>query len=398
MIFTPNIFISSRMLKTRCAVLRLAELLLLLCPDICRAIRVVRTDPELQLPVRTGQAEVVNCSLEKYPDFTICARFRSHQFSWHKDTWAYHSVIVIPPKDWLIGAYVTHPCDDFYAGCTQRYKDIHGSQWRHSGVVGYIGDGVFNENFPVWQPGVWVSACVTVTIPDNHITIYLNGEIVFQTWQYELHLKPDANIVLMNDGASWGGLPFHGEMTDVNVWSRVLSEEEIIKWKKCEAIEAGDVVNWETVKLNLTAGVEIIEEEREKTCWKEETAKTYKAFKSKATFDEMIKLCKNIGGHIAVAEDETALSLIETTFKDNCISDEFFYTGFTDREKDREWVNVNNGQLLAWDNWAPKNPVNLSLHDCITSRLGNLQENSNVSSLQNFLLTISLLFSNKGKR
>ena len=44
---------------------------------------------------------------------------------------------------------------------------------------------------------------------------------LLKTKDYQLDFQPGRNIVLMNDGASvWGGLPHHGEMADVNVWSR----------------------------------------------------------------------------------------------------------------------------------------------------------------------------------
>ena len=348
------------------------NLLLILFPGLCAGIRVVRTDPALELPVRTGQAEILNSALMKYPEFTICARFKTHQFSWHRDTWAYHSLIVIPPEDWLLGAFVTFPCDDFYAGCTQRYKDIHGNKWKHSGVLGYVGDGVFNGNFPAWQPAVWSSACVRVIPQQGHLTVLLNGQTVFETREYKMEFQPGRNIVLMNDGGGWGGLPHHGEMTDVNVWSRTLTLAEIRQWESCEAGTSlvGDVVSWDTAALNLTLGVSIREADKTEICSAKKGGKTYKAFKSKNTFTEMAKLCRNLGGQIAVAEDAGALALMENTFQDVCEDQQFFYAGFTDRKEDRKWINVNDEEPLAWDNWAEKNPVNLSLHDCITARIG----------------------------
>ena len=84
----------------------------------------------------------------------------------------------------------------------------------------------------------------------------------------------------------------------------------------------------------------------------------------------MTKLCRNLGGRTAVAEDAGALELMEKTFQDVCSDQQFFYAGFTDKKEDRAWLNVNNEEPLAWDNWAENNPVNLSLHDCITARIG----------------------------
>ena len=278
----------------------------------------------------------------------------------------------ISPKDWLLGAYVTQPCDDLYTGCTQRYKDIHGPAWKHSGVVGYVGDGVFNENFPAWQPAVWNSACVTVVPAQGSLTVVLNGRRVLETAGYQMDFQPGRNIVLMNDGASWGGLPNHGEMADVNAWSRILTLEEVRQWEDCEG-ETGlvaDVLSWETARLNLTAGVSVRQADKTEVCSARSDGKTYKAFKTKNTFSEMTKLCRNLGGRMAVAEDAGALALMEETFQDVCRNEEFFYAGFTDRKEDRNWLNVNTEEPLAWDNWAEKNPVNLSLHDCITARIG----------------------------
>ena len=299
-------------------------------------------------------------------------RFKTHQYSWHRDTWAYHSLLVIPPKDWLLGAYVSYPCDDFYSGCTQRYKDIHGNKWRHSGVVGYVGDGVFNENFPAWQPGVWNSACVKVAPHQGRLTVVLNGQQVLETTEYQMEFQPGRNIVLMNDGAAWGGLPNHGEMTDVQVWSRTLTLEQIRQWESCEADTSlvGDVVNWDTARFNLTAGVFVTERDKTEICSTQSVKKTYKAFKSRNTFTQMTKLCRNLGGRTAVAEDAGALELMEKTFQDVCSDQQFFYAGFTDKKEDRAWLNINNEEPLAWDNWAENNPVNLSLHDCITARIG----------------------------
>ena len=149
--------------------------------------------------------------------------------------------------------------------------------------------------------------------------------------------------------------------------------EEIRQWESCESETnlVGDVVSWDTARLNLTAGVTVREADKAEICSSQSTRKTYKAFKSKNTFTEMTKLCRNLGGRMAVAEDPGALALMENTFRDVCSNDQqFFYAGFTDKKEDRKWVNVNNKEPLAWDNWAEKNPVNLSLHDCITARIG----------------------------
>ena len=37
-----------------------------------------------------------------------------------------------------------------------------------------------------------------------------------------------------------------GLLSDFNIWSRALSEEEANDWTSCKTMDKGDIVNWET--------------------------------------------------------------------------------------------------------------------------------------------------------
>ena len=56
-------------------------LVLILATVRSQCIRVLSSDPGQLLPNSTGQAEILNSSLEYYEEFTICGRFKTFNFN-----------------------------------------------------------------------------------------------------------------------------------------------------------------------------------------------------------------------------------------------------------------------------------------------------------------------------
>ena len=136
---------------------RLSLTLILLSLVLAEAIRVLQTNPDIELPPRSAQAEVLDSSLANLAEFTICMRIKTYQFtSYNEVTFSYQAVMTAGPV-WILGAYIGLPCDQRYLGCTQKQKDRYGQDWKHSKVIGYTGDWVENYDFKTWLPGVWNS-------------------------------------------------------------------------------------------------------------------------------------------------------------------------------------------------------------------------------------------------
>ena len=47
---------------------------------------------------------------------------------------------------------------------------------------------------------------------------------------------------------------------------------------------------------------------------------------------------------------------MKETFTEVCEEEHQFYTGYTDREVEGEWRDVNTGDLITWTNWAKGQP------------------------------------------
>ena len=68
---------------------------------------------------------------------------------------------------------------------------------------------------------------------------------------------------------------------------------------------------------------------------------------------------------MAVAADEGSLKMMNRTQTEFC-GEGWFYAGYIEVGREDNWLGVNTGQPLAWDNWAEEEPNNWAGNeDCI---------------------------------
>ena len=130
-----------------------------------------------------GQAEILNSSLVKYPEVTLCARFLTHHFSIHPDGYPFQTLISYEEDD-LMGSYVARPCEKKYEGCTENNRDrLETQQWIRGKIFGTSYISGYNYYYPVWWPTVWNTVCMTVRVSQQHsrVNININGHTVVQT-------------------------------------------------------------------------------------------------------------------------------------------------------------------------------------------------------------------------
>ena len=63
-------------------------------------------------------------------------------------------------------------------------------------------------------------------------------------------------------------LSFFGKMSDINLWSRILTRREIYNWMNCAGSMTGDLASWETDptgQFDIT-GARITEIDKEQVC------------------------------------------------------------------------------------------------------------------------------------
>ena len=138
------------------------------------------------------------------------------------------------------------------------------------------------------------------------------------------------NVVLMN--SHWVE-PHHGALTDVNIWDRMLPEQEQSDWMFCKTETGGNVVSWKSAQLNIT-GLNTHLINREETCPGPKNITKLIAFNNSFfNFFDSVKLCQNLGGQIAVATDGETCKLMNQIFAEVCVGGTAFFSGHTDSEE-----------------------------------------------------------------
>ena len=342
-------------------------LLLLTSSQVAVSLRVLRTDPTKFLPDLDGQAEVLNSELAEQDEVTVCARFITFQFNCPQDAYDYQGMITLE-KFWLLGTYMALPCDWSYEGCTV-YKKSYIKDWRHGTAFGYYEESNF---YPSWEPGRWNSFCFTGSSLLSEANVFINGDRMLNIKKYSSdHKKPGKNLRLMNNHESTN--PMHGAMTDVSVWSRVLTDSEVSSWSACGSVTGDKLVDWTTAALNVS-GLEVEERERDEICAELNRRDQLMVFDDSKTFDGILKFCVDVGGKFAVARDESSFSEMMSLYNQTCRSGlSFFYSGYTDREEQGKWVDVTTGEEMVWENWLDTYPTTYTSDDCTYGDLNDKQ-------------------------
>ena len=230
-----------------------------------------------------------------------------------------------------------------------------GERWKYGRMGGFYDEDLTEAG---WGPGRWNSACLTLTNSRGlyGLRLNINGEVVWEAWGTKLNTT--SNFVLMNtrepetedDYCSVNHCPLHGAVTDLNLWDRGLTDQQISDWMSCqaEAEAGGNIVSWETAELNIRE-LSLGHVERTETCLSR-TNKNYLVFNERREFGEIVKFCQNIGGQMAVVTEEQSYHQI----LQSGVSPGDFFSGYTDRELEGRWVSVITGSPPPpWLPWRP---------------------------------------------
>jgi len=95
----------------------------------------------------------------------------------------------------------------------------------------------------------WQSLCISFSRKTNQIRLFLNGmkEVDVKNAEENLEIGKDcfSNSDIFNG--------HRGSISDLQVFSTDLEDEDLIKWTTCEFEKPGDVFQWDVKKINMTS-------------------------------------------------------------------------------------------------------------------------------------------------
>ena len=172
---------------------------------------------------------------------------------------------------------------------------------RDNGTTTWVGLGEGNG----FDLLTWRHSCIAISFSEGQALLYENGELQFEDKFEEFVEWGGGESVIGNIvsvGCAYGLYQDSdvGLVTDFQIFSRILSREELEDWTGCRAREYGDIVNWELESwtLNTTENnseMEYLEFERN-VCYTKEYS--LHVFPLSSTFKKSLKLCEKVSGKL----------------------------------------------------------------------------------------------------
>ncbi|XP_068250250.1 uncharacterized protein [Palaemon carinicauda] len=211
----------------------------------------------------------------------------------------------------------------------------------------------------------WYHICFTYDHIKHLILTYLDG---VQTNEQVYDVKGEIYGDYLNLGQ--GDIPaesFSGELTQVNVWDKVLPAEEIASIAKCQTNPSGNYISWEVqwILQDITSyGIEL------NSLCDQEVGTTYFWFPNLREATAMY-ICEALGTHLPFVRNQEEIDVLMNLAKSNFPADsEYancyfkFWTDLNDKEVEGKWKHNYNGELVEEIFWSRGEPNGIQFENC----------------------------------
>nr|XP_045595897.1 uncharacterized protein LOC123756697 isoform X1 [Procambarus clarkii] len=224
----------------------------------------------------------------------------------------------------------------------------------------------------------WSAFCIALsnTSPD---TIYFNG-LKYQGedgldgggFRDTPFMDVDGTIVLGQDQDAPAAVydstqSFSGEVTDVNVWSRHLSQQEMVNITSCKTRLQGDVLAWDSAQFEIGTDSSETTLPLTETC--NIVPEPYFMFLDKLQFLDAVRLCRAFGGELTTPRDDLQQKAVYTLAESNrrvCGEEggPLMWLGITDQHSEGNWRYISTNTNVSYFNWAQGQPNGRTMENC----------------------------------
>ncbi|XP_071540667.1 uncharacterized protein [Panulirus ornatus] len=213
----------------------------------------------------------------------------------------------------------------------------------------------------------WHHLCVTY---GGGVTVsYLDG---WKQDQHNYHLGEPITGTHIKIGAWDADKSFSGQLSQVNIWSRALTAEEVAALAKCVREDDGDIISWKGPWTSV-GDVSASQEPSNKLC-QEASGTDYFIF-TDFTASSAFQVCEGLGGSVPTpqskAEYNTIVEAVDAYLGNGGKACKPFWVGITDENEEGVWTHVNHMTQLQ-PSWAVDEPDGNKLENCAVAE-GPLQ-------------------------
>ena len=241
---------------------------------------------------------------------------------------------------------------------------------RYINIGGFYTRFEFPKHFFV--PDKWFFLCFTYNNENKRLEVYLNAETIFKE-QIKHHLD---TFVIDKDFlkfAKFGKVGrFAGQLTDINIWSRILDGSEIRELFSCKVLEKEpDILSWQSSNI-ISGSYIIVSEEKAHPCDKqtESEVMVYDVNVGMEPAMNVLRVCDALGGTMEAPSSKTELEIIAKQTKRVCNNCNKIWIPIFKRGKEN-WVDQKNevALYLPWRKGQPNGGEYETCTRMLTNRL-----------------------------
>ncbi|KAF2358411.1 C-type lectin-like [Trinorchestia longiramus] len=217
------------------------------------------------------------------------------------------------------------------------------------------------------QALTWHHLCVTYNDELGQTISFLNS--IMQD-QHHTDVTPSVVGSKIKIGAGDASSNFHGELSQVNIWSRILQDEEIRSLAMCKTNLEGDILSWSNDWISHGKVI---------------ASRESSHFFCKTVFDPKLylfhpmrlyhafALCEGLGGYLPTPENESSLAAYQKAVLGLSSSGNFgcegYWIGATDEKNEGYWKRMTDGRVIT-PHWKPNEPDGGEVQNCAQGTLG----------------------------
>ena len=261
--------------------------------------------------------------------------------------------------------------------CTQFYhRGIKSTLNRHIYMYGWLdGKSEVRVEIPNYFHRTWSHFCWQYSSFTGYSTFYYNGKIVGTAHTIERpsigsdDVLPEA-LILGQEQDTIKGLydlsqMFNGEISEFNIWNRILDNDTISNLSRCKSFKKGNVVRWEKEKFSINRAVTLDVSNPFMFCSR---TQTYALFPQVESLENAKTICNVHGGSLASPKNEKendAILKILTLHGSRCLQfqsarqqNKAIWLGF--QRLDDNWHIAHDDDIVGlapYGKWDPFTPV-----------------------------------------
>lgn len=211
------------------------------------------------------------------------------------------------------------------------------------------------------RPHHWYFVCVTYDSSKNQFQLWIDGELLGTKVLTSTDVTPASELTVgYIDPALFANSSLIGNVTQFNIWSRMLTPQEVRDFSHCRRSPDGDVIAWRRTWEVRNASVY---EVAMKDLCHPKMSRLFRVFPP-MTFLEGAYLCESLGGLLPTPTSLSQVTLMVAQARELRPACKAMWAGVAEDSTEGEWRYHSDGKLAHDLPWAVDEPNGLHYENC----------------------------------